>query len=107
MKRYFTHKYLRGGSTLIVHLVDPQLESLLATRGNALSDIERDRILDAFREGLRRRSSSSIAPTILTATTVRRDLKRLLDGEFPRLAVLCYQELTPDTNIQPIGRISM
>ena len=45
-------------------------------------------------------------PVILTSTAVRRKLRRMLVHEFPRLAVLSYQELSPDMNIQPLARIS-
>jgi len=31
----------------------------------------------------------------------------MVELEFQNLAVLSYQELTPELNIQPIGRISM
>jgi hypothetical protein len=31
----------------------------------------------------------------------------MVELEFSELAVLSYQELTPELNIQPIGRISM
>jgi type III secretion protein V len=45
-------------------------------------------------------------PVILTTLESRRPLRRLIDVEFPHLAVLSYQELSPDLNIQPIARIS-
>ena len=37
---------------------------------------------------------------------VRAILRDLLKYEFPTLAVLAYQELSPNLNIQPIARIS-
>jgi len=34
-------------------------------------------------------------------------VRKMVELEFSNLAVLSYQELTPELNIQPIGRISM
>ena len=34
-------------------------------------------------------------------------MRKLIEKDFPRLAVLSYQELSPDMNIQPIARISL
>jgi hypothetical protein len=31
----------------------------------------------------------------------------MVELEFPQLAVLSYQELTPELNVQPVARISM
>jgi hypothetical protein len=31
----------------------------------------------------------------------------MVELEFPTLAVLSYQELTPELNVQPLGRIAM
>jgi hypothetical protein len=31
----------------------------------------------------------------------------MVELEFPTLSVLSYQELTPELNVQPVGRISM
>jgi len=45
-------------------------------------------------------------PVLLTNFDTRRSLRRLLEHEFPDLAVLSYQELPADTNVQPIARIS-
>ncbi len=46
-------------------------------------------------------------PVLLTSMDVRRVMRKLIEKDFPRLAVLSYQELSPDMNIQPIARISL
>ena len=38
---------------------------------------------------------------------IRRYFRKLVELEFPHLAVLSYQELSPEMNIQPIARISL
>jgi type III secretion protein V len=38
---------------------------------------------------------------------IRRTVRKLIEPDHPNLAVLSYQELSPDMNIQPIARISL
>jgi hypothetical protein len=38
---------------------------------------------------------------------LRRFVRKMVELEFPTLSVLSYQELAPELNVQPIGRISM
>jgi type III secretion protein V len=105
LKRYISHKYTRGQNTLIVYLVDPEAESLLAKSEwpGAAAD---SAIRKAVREEVGSLPPTAQNPVILTSTAVRRKLRRMLVHEFPRLAVLSYQELSPDMNIQPLARIS-
>ena len=44
---------------------------------------------------------------ILTSAEIRRYVRRLVEGEHPRLAVLSYQELSAETQLQPLGRIKI
>jgi type III secretory pathway component EscV len=114
MKRYISHKYTRGRSTLVVYLLDPEIEKALSGprasepggRGRTPPDeTVRDRTLEAAREELQGLPLSS-TPAVLTTVDVRSALRDLLAPEFPRVPVLAYQELSPDLNIQPVARIS-
>jgi type III secretion protein V len=44
---------------------------------------------------------------ILTTAEIRRYVRRLVETEHPGLAVLSYQELAPEAEIRPLGRISI
>jgi type III secretion protein V len=44
---------------------------------------------------------------IVTAADIRYHVRGLLQGEFPELAVLSYQEIEPDVKLQPLGRITV
>lgn len=108
MKRYISHKYTRGASTLVVYLLDPALESRISEcESRPLSAAERDSILDAVGEEVGTLPPTAQSPVILTTSEIRKALRDLIHMEFPHLAVLCYQELSPDMNIQPIARISL
>lgn len=115
MKRYITYKYSRGGNTLVVYLLDPQIEQAIkdsiqiTSSGNYLAlepEIAQD-ILDAVRSEIGDLPATAQQPVILTNVEIRRYFRQLVKLEFPYLAVLSFQELNPDMNIQPVARISV
>jgi hypothetical protein len=105
-KEYISHKYTRGQSTLIVYLLNSALESRVAkSRMDPLTSQEKMHLVEKVQEELRRLPSAAQIPVILTTVEVRKLFRRLIEVEFPNLAVLAYQELSPSLNIQPIGTI--
>ncbi|MEW5853632.1 MAG: type III secretion system export apparatus subunit SctV [Myxococcota bacterium] len=115
LKRYISHKYTRGQSTLIVYLIDPQIEetvrsSIQHTSSGSYLALEPEitqEILAAVRNEIGNLPPSAQQPVILTTMEIRRYFRKLVELEFPHLAVLSYQELSPEMNIQPIARISL
>ena len=115
MKRQISYKYTRGGNTMVVYLLDPRIEKMLANRPilpseeTGISQLnkeeENDKILAAVHDEIENRPNTSVMPVILTTIDVRMVLHQILAPDFPRLAVIGYQELSPDLNIQPIARI--
>jgi type III secretion protein V len=107
-KRYISHKYTRGGGSLVVYLIDPALEArVIESTDRPLTDDERSKIIEAFFEEIGSLPQATQNPVILTTLEARRALRELIHLEFPHLAVLSYQELSPDMNIQPIARITL
>jgi type III secretory pathway component EscV len=112
MKRYIGHKYARGGNVLVVFLLDPEIEALLANPQMMAADAylarleprDRDRILAAVRAELGSLPPTAQLPMVLTTCSVRPIFRGLIAPELPRMAAMCYQELSPDMNIQPIAR---
>ena len=110
MKRYVSHKYTRGGNTLVVYLLAPEIEGILSEHQKKRICLDKDlcdRILEAVRAEVGTLPPSASVPTILTSIEVRPYFREVILHEFPRLPVVCYQELSPDLNIQPIARISL
>ena len=105
-KRYISHKYTRGASTLVVYLLDPKLEERLAQR-RPLSSYERRQLLDTVANEFDQLPPRAQGSCILTTMEVRRRLRVELEQVFHKLVVLSYQELSPEMNIQPIARISL
>ena len=104
-KRYISHKYTRGQNSLKVYLMDPGTEEILANPDEPDENTERA-ILHAVREEVGSLAPTTGTPVILTTAGIRPRLRRLVAAEFPRLAVLAYQELSPEMNIEPIARLS-
>lgn len=104
-KQYISHKYTRGTHSLIVYLLDPALEARLRNiPQQLLTGAEQRRLQEAIYDEVGYPTSQH--PVILTTLDIRKRLKSLINREFPQLAVLSYQELSPDLNIQPLARIS-
>ena len=115
LKRYISHKYTRGGNTLVVYLLDPQIEetvraSIQHTQSGSYLALEPEvtqEVLAAVRNEVGNLPPTAQNPVILTTMEIRRYFRKLVELEFPHLAVLSYQELSPDMNIQPIARIAL
>ncbi|MHB8877164.1 MAG: type III secretion system export apparatus subunit SctV [Myxococcaceae bacterium] len=114
-KRYVSHKYARGTNTLVVYLLDPQIEeairgSIKRTSAGTHLALEPDiaqEIVQAVKNECGHLPPTAQRPVILTAMDVRRYVRKLLEYEFnPPFSVVSYQELSPDLNIQPVARIS-
>src|SRR5690606_22448116 len=115
MRRYVSHKYARGTGTLVVYLLDPQIEEAIrgaikrTSAGSHLAlepDIAQE-IVQAVKNECGHLPPSAQRPIILTAMDIRRYVRKLLEYEFtPSFSVVSYQELAPDLNIQPVARIS-
>ena len=118
LRTFITHRIARGHATIIVCLLEGELEVELRnrfaeTRGAdvaALLPPERlDDLLRATAAELESGISSSYDPLILIAGTpdVALALHDLICGDFPEVRVIHTQMVTPNANIQPIARISL
>jgi flagellar biosynthesis component FlhA len=116
LKQYLTHKLTRGQNNLVVYLLDPDIERqlsdhLAAGRGtngkSGLSKGQQEVILTAVRTEVENLPPTSTVPVILTNSEIRALMREMIEPEFPNLAVVAYDELRTDANIQPIARISL
>ena len=115
LRRQLTHQLSRGTNQLVVFLLHPEIETAIrdATRHTATAsyvDLEAARlrkIVDAIREPMRALPGGVQVPQILTLMEIRSSVRRLVGTSLPWLHVVSYQELRPDTSIQPVGRISL
>ena len=115
LKRYISYKYSMGKSTLSVYLLDPEIEDMI--RGSikqtsagsylALDPDSSQLILTAMRKIVTPAPAGAQPPVLLTGIDVRRFTRKLIEGEFPDLAVVSYQEIVPEIKIQPLGRVQL
>ena len=111
LKNAITHQHAPDG-VLAVYLLDPMIE-------------------DAVRDAIQRTSAGSYlalppqmareivaaisaecgrdlgGAVLLTQADIRRFLRRLVEVELPDLKVLSYQELSPEAQVQPLGRVGI
>lgn len=115
LSRYISNKYSGGTTTIVVYLMDPEIEGIVKNsiqktdKGSylALEPEITQEILDSVGREIKGHPSGSKPPVILTNVDIRRYFRKLIELEYPRVAVLSYQELTPEMKIQPIARISL
>ncbi|RMH43362.1 MAG: EscV/YscV/HrcV family type III secretion system export apparatus protein [Deltaproteobacteria bacterium] len=113
LARHITHEFAPDG-TLVAWLIDPMIEdtirgaiqktatgSFLALDPQTAADI-----LAAFRKAFASLGPDAPPPIVLTTMEVRRYVRRLIEIELPDVVVLSFQDLRPDVNIQPVGRVS-
>jgi type III secretion protein V len=115
LKRQLTFQYTQGSRRLLAYLIAPEIEEVVrgavqkTQTGSYLAlepEMSRD-ILTCVRKTLASRSPSAPPAVILASMEVRRYLRRLVEIEHPEVPVLSFQELVPDVNVQPVGRIQL
>ncbi|MDE0881254.1 MAG: type III secretion system export apparatus subunit SctV [Myxococcota bacterium] len=115
LRRAISHHAARGSDTLVVYLLDNEIEETVrssiqhSASGSflALEPEITQEILAALRKELGQRGPTSQRPVLLTAQDIRRFVRKLVELEFPEIGVLSFQELSPDLNVQPLGRIGL
>lgn len=115
LKRYISYKYSQGQTVLAVYLLDPEIEDMVrgaikqTSAGSylALDPDSVQMILHAMRTVIVPTPMGGQPPVMLTAIDVRRFVRKLIEGEFPELPVVSYQEIVPEIRIQPLGRIQL
>ena len=113
LQRLITHRFTvaaaAGGRHLSALMLDPDAEE--AVRGalrpagdGVVLALEPD-LADALLASVEREAQAHKSPVILTSPELRRHVRRLVEGEHPRLPVLAYQELASDVEVEQVGTI--
>ncbi len=115
LKRYISYKYSLGQTVLSVYSLDPEIEDMVRgaikqTSAGSYLALDPDSvqlILHAMRSTIVPTPPGGQPPVMITAIDVRRFVRKLIEGDFPDLAVVSYQEIVPEIRIQPLGRIQL
>lgn len=115
LSRYITHKFSGGQNLIPAYLISKEIED--AVRGAvrqtsgasylALSpDIHRQ-LITSMKNVIGNVSHHALPPVILAPMDIRRFMRKIVERDFPDLAVLSYQELAPYANVQPLERVKL
>lgn len=115
LKRHISFKYSGAQGILPAYLLAPDVEETIRnavrqTSGGsylALDPGVSKRLLDIVKGMVGDPSSSAQKPVLVTAMDIRRYVRKLIEQDLYELAVLSFQELSLDVNIQPLGRIEL
>lgn len=115
LKRYISYKYSLGQSVLSVYMLDPEIEDMIrgaikqTSAGSylALDPDQTQLILSAMRQMISPTPPEGQPPVIITNMDVRRYSRTLIQGDFPEVPVVSYQEIVPEIRIQPLGRVQL
>lgn len=115
LRRYISYKYSLGQPVLSVYLLDPEIEDMVrgaikqTSAGSylALDPDSVQMILHAMRHTVQPPPPGGQPPVLLTGIDVRRFVRKLIEGEFPDLPVVSFQEIVPEIRIQPLGRVQL
>jgi type III secretion protein V len=112
LRRAITHRHAGDDGTLAAYLLDPLIEDAVrdaihkTASGSYLAlepQLSQD-IVAAVGKAIGPRAAGAV---LLTSAEIRRYVRRLIETEHPDLPVLSFQELSPEAQIRPIGRISV
>ncbi len=115
LSRYITHKFSGGQGIIPAYLIAKDIEDMIRnairqTSGAsylALSPDVHRQLITSMRAIVGNVGQNAIAPVILVPMDIRRFMRKLVERDFPAIAVLSYQELTATANIQPLERIKL
>jgi type III secretion protein V len=109
LKRYLSHKMSRGGARLRCILFDAALEKAVvaghAKRNEVMSGLRDAMAAEPVRNAMAEPDAER--PIFLTTQAARPRLATWLKWEYPDLAVLAYQELSPDMDMRPLVRVHL
>jgi type III secretion protein V len=113
LKRQISYRYTSGQNILPALLLDPQIEETIRKSIRqtsvgaflALAPEVSQRFLTALNAALGKQQNQQHRPVLLASIDIRRYIRRLIEAEHYELAVLSFQELTPDISVQPVDKI--
>lgn len=113
LSRYITHKFSAGQNVIPAYLLSKEVEdevrgAVRQTSGAsylALSPDFHRRFTESLRGSVGDMKRHALPPVLLAPMDIRRFMRKIVERDFPELAILSFQELAPDVNVQPLDRI--
>jgi type III secretion protein V len=110
-----SHKYSNGQNVLAAYLLAPSVEdtvrgAIRQTSGGsylALDPAVSRKLLEKIKATVGDIGMMAARPVMLTSMDIRRYMRKMIEQELYELAVVSYQELTSEINIQPLAKIEI
>ena len=105
------HPYVGQDGSLRVLLLGPQMEGRLS---EGLGTVEGEEglhpglaqpLLEAIGRAVEAAPPFETKPVLLTASSLRRHIRRLTERTLPHLAVLSFADLSPNVNVRTVGTV--
>jgi type III secretion protein V len=112
LRRTITFQHARGGGVLTAWMLDGIIEdtireSIHKTPTGSYLALEPQLSRDIVAAVGRALGADTGGAVILTNAEIRRYVRRLVETQHPAVPVLSYQELAPEAEVRPLGRISL
>lgn len=113
LARTISYRFAGNQRLLAAYVLSPELEEELRqairqTASGSYLALDADRVrrlLHQLRQTFGERSQVAQPPVVVVSVDIRRYFRKLIDKEFYEVPVLSYQELSPEIQIQPLGRL--
>lgn len=115
LSRQISYKYSNGQNILPAYLLDQDAEEVV--RGGirqtssgaylALDPEVTNQFIENIKESVGDIASAQSKPVLVVSMDIRRYIRKLIEMDLYDLAVLSFQELSREINIQPLSRISI
>ena len=112
---YFVKEFEVEPNKLVSMTLDPKLEQILVQRVKK-SQFEVGLAMDAdLTQGLiseivpkiEEMSDQGLSPCMVTTSDLRLALRRFLEPSYPQLSIFAYQEIPPETMVEPFASITL
>jgi flagellar biosynthesis protein FlhA len=115
MSRTITRQYMEPGGTLPAIVIDQGLEEIIqgslqkSEHGAylALDPAVAQKILNSIKDTIEKLLIEGHQAVVLCSPVVRPYLKRLTERFLPKLAVMSYAEIEPETEIRSVGEVKL
>ena len=115
LRRQISYMYSKGQNILPAILMEPLVEETIRkairqTSAGAFLALDPDvtqRFLASVTSTAGQYNQHTQKPVLMVSMDIRRYVRRLIEKDHYNLAVVSYQELTPEITVQPVGRIKL
>ena len=115
LSRYVSYKFSGGQNIIAAYLLDPSLEEKIrksvrqTSSGSylAMDPATVRSILAVVKKTVGDLAKVPQKPVVIVSVDIRRYFRKMIEKDWYELPVLSFQELSPEINIQPRGRLKL